>query len=55
MKKSLGELKSDLKYLSVLTNTTEIDKNKHREIMDFLRIHYNNLNEKMVYSKTSSQ
>jgi len=54
VKNSIGELRSDLKYLSILTNTTEIDKNEHREIMDFLRIHYNILQEKMVYSKNSS-
>ena len=54
VKNSIGELRSDLKYLSVLTNTTEIDKNEHREIMDFFRIHFNNLQEKRVYSKNSS-
>jgi hypothetical protein len=45
VKKSIGELRSDLKYLAVLTNGVEIDQNEHREIMDFLRVHYNYLQE----------
>ena len=53
-KKSLGELRSDLKYLSVLTNGQEIDPTEHREIMDFLRIHYNYLQEKMSHTKDFS-
>ena len=52
VKKSIGELRSDLKYLSVLTNGAEIDKNEHREIMDFLRVHYSYLQEKQAYSNT---
>ena len=54
VRKSLGELRIDLKYLSVLTNGQEIDENEHREIMDFLRIHYNYLQEKTSYSKDFS-
>ena len=52
VKKSIGELRSDLKYLAVLTNGAEIDKNEHREIMDFLRKHYNYLQEKLAYSNS---
>ncbi len=54
VKKSIGELKSDLKYLAVLSNGEDLNKNEHREIMDFLRIHYNYLQEKMTYSKNLS-
>jgi len=43
IKKSIQQLESDLKYLSVLANGAPIDKNEDRRIMDFLRIHYNNL------------
>jgi predicted MPP superfamily phosphohydrolase len=52
VKKSIGELKSDLKYLAILTNGEEIDTNEYRKIMDFLRVHYKILQEKMAYSKT---
>ena len=43
IKKSIRQLESDLKYLSILTNGASIDKNEDMRIMDFLRIHYNNL------------
>ena len=43
IKKSIQRLESDLKYLSVLANGAPIDKNEDRRIMDFLRIHYDNL------------
>jgi len=43
IKKSIQQLELDLKYLSVLVNGAPIDKNEDRRIMDFLRIHYNNL------------
>ena len=43
IKKSIQQLESDLKYLSILTNGAPIDKNGDRRIRDFLRIHYNNL------------
>ena len=54
VKKSISELRSDLKYLSVLTNGVEIDQNEHREIMDFLRVHYNYLQEKLAFSNKLS-
>jgi len=54
VKISIKELKMDLKYLSILTNTTELDKREQREIMDFLRIHYNNLQERKIFSKNLS-
>ena len=43
IKKSIQQLESDLKYLSILVNGAPIDKNEDRRIMNFLRIHYNNL------------
>ena len=43
IKKSIQQLESDLKYLSILANGSPIDKNEDRKIMDFVRIHYNNL------------
>ena len=54
VKKSIVELRSDLKYLAVLTNGVEIDQNEHREIMDFLRVHYNYLQEKLAFSNKLS-
>jgi len=45
IKKSIQKLESDLKYLSVLANGAPIDKDEDRRIMDFLRIHYNNLHK----------
>ena len=43
IKTSLHQLESDLKYLSILANGAPIEKNEDRKIMDFLRIHYNKL------------
>ena len=45
VKKSLHQLESDLKYLSVLANGAPIDRDEDRRIMDFLRVHYNRLRE----------
>jgi len=41
IKRSLHELESDLKYLSIVANGAPLDKNEDRKIMDFLRTHYN--------------
>jgi len=41
IKRSLHQLESNLKYLSILANGAPIDKNEDRKIMDFLRTHYN--------------
>ena len=41
IKRSLHQLESDLKYLSIVANGAPIDKNEDRKIMDFLRTHYN--------------
>jgi len=54
VKKSIGELRSDLKYLSVLANGAEIDKNEYKKIMVFLRVHYNYLQEQLALSNTLS-
>ena len=43
IKKSIQQLESDLKYLSILANGAPIDKKEDKRIMDFLRIHYDNL------------
>ncbi len=48
IKRSLHQLESDLKYLSILANGAPIDKNEDRKIMDFLRTHYNNLQKLSV-------
>jgi len=48
IKRSLHQLESDLKYLSILANGAPIDKNEDRKIMDFLRIHYNHLRKLSV-------
>jgi len=48
IKRSLHQLESDLKYLSILANGAPIDKNEDRKIMDFLRTHYNNLRKLSV-------
>ncbi len=43
VKRSLHQLESNLKYLSILANGAPIEKNEDRKIMDFLRTHYNYL------------
>ena len=48
IKKSRRQLESNLKYLSVLANGAPIDKNEDRELMDFLRIHYDYLQKLSV-------
>ncbi len=40
IKKSLHQLESNLRYLSILANGAPIDKKEDRKIMDFLRTHY---------------
>ena len=48
IKKSLHQLESNLRYLSILANGVPINKNEDRKIMDFLRIHYNYLQKLSV-------
>ena len=43
VKKCLSRIDSDLKYLSIIANGAPIDKNEDRKIMDFLRVHYENM------------
>ena len=50
IKRSLHQLESNLKYLSILANGAPIDKNEDRRIMDFLRTHYNHLRKLSVPS-----
>jgi len=47
-KKSIRQLESNLKYLSILANGTPINKNEDRKIMDFLRTHYDYLQKLSV-------
>ena len=48
IKKSLHQLESNLRYLSILANGAPINKNEDRKIMDFLRTHYNYLQKLSV-------
>ena len=48
IKKSLHQLESNLRYLSILANGAPINRNEDRKIMDFLRIHYNYLQKLSV-------
>lgn len=48
IKRSLHQLESDLKYLSILANGAPIEKNEDMKIMDFLRTHYNYLRKLSV-------
>lgn len=48
VRKSIDRINSDLKYLSILANGAPIDKNDDRKIMDFLRIHYENVKKLSV-------
>ena len=48
IKKSLHQLESNLRYLSILANGAPINKNKDRKIMDFLRTHYDYLQKLSV-------
>jgi len=45
LKKALHELKMDLKHLSILANGAPLDKTEARNTMDFLRTHYDHLQE----------
>ena len=48
IKKSLHQLESNLRYLSILANGAPINKNEDRKIMDFLRTQYNYLQKLSV-------
>ena len=48
IKKSLNQLESNLRYLSILANGAPINKIEDRKIMDFLRTHYNYLQKLSV-------
>jgi len=48
IKRSLHQLESNLKYLSILANGAPTDKNEDRKIMDFLRTHYDRLRKLSV-------
>ena len=48
IKKHLQELRSDLKHLSIIANGAPLEKSEDRKVMDFLRVHYNNLQKLSV-------
>ena len=48
IKKSLSQLESNLKYLSIIANGAPINRKEDRKIMDFLRTHYNYLQKLSV-------
>ena len=48
VKKSLRQLESDLKYLSIIANGAPIKKKEDKKIMNFLRTHYNYLQKLSV-------
>ncbi len=48
VKKSLHQLESDLKYLSIIANGAPIEKKEDKKIMNFLRTHYNYLQKLSV-------
>ncbi len=48
IKRSLRQLESDLKYLSILANGAPIEKKEDIKIMNFLRTHYNYLQKLSV-------
>lgn len=52
VRNSIRKLRSDLKHLAILTNAEEIDTYEYRKIMNFLRVHYKILQEKLAYSNT---
>tara|TARA_B110001454_G_scaffold116043_1_gene108506 strand:- start:197 stop:388 length:192 start_codon:yes stop_codon:yes gene_type:complete len=48
IKKSLHQLESNLRYLSILANGAPINKNEYRKIINFLKTHYNYLQKLSV-------
>jgi len=43
VRKSLSMIESDLKYLSIVANGAPLEKKQNMKIMEFLRIHYENM------------
>ncbi len=43
VRKSLSVIESDLKYLSIVVNGIPLDKKENMKIMEFLRIHHENM------------
>ena len=43
VRKSLSVIESDLKYLSIVANGAPLEKKENMKIMEFLRIHYENM------------
>ena len=48
IKKSLYQLESNLKYLSIIANGAPVDRKEDKKIMDFLRTHYDYLQKLSV-------
>jgi len=43
VRKSLSVIESDLKYLSIVANGVPLEKKENMKVMEFLRIHYENM------------
>ena len=43
VRNSLHVIESDLKYLSIVANGAPLEKKQNMKIMEFLRIHYENM------------
>ena len=43
VRKSLSVIESNLKYLSIVANGVPLDKKENMKIMEFLRIHHENM------------
>lgn len=41
--KCIEVIESNLKYLSIIVNGTPIEQKQHRKIMDFIRVHMENM------------
>jgi len=41
--KCIDVIESNLKYLSIIVNGTPIEQKQHRKIMDFIRVHMENM------------
>ena len=50
IKRSVFQIQSNLKYLSVLANGAPIDKNEDRKIMNFLQVHYDYLKKISIWA-----
>ena len=47
-KTSLDQLRTDLKYLAILTSKSELNSKEYEKTMEFLREHYNFLQSQLA-------